>query len=161
MNKRLEWNSKCDPKDFQRYFKNFQEFLKFQRYFPFMERIVIQSSRRRALKSYYFFCILTFFRPPCLKSEHKVSFFIFGLEGHRKVFCILSSSLIISVGTFDINERKTIFEIAKVLKTIILPSSVRRRIPRLRQKKHSEFLLCSWENVFHFAFPCCKKTGFQ
>ena len=53
-----------------------------------------------------FFCILTFFRPPCLKSEHKVSFFLFGLEGHKKVFCILSSSLIISVGTFDINERK-------------------------------------------------------
>ena len=69
-----------------------------------------------------------FFRPPCLKLEHKVSFFIFCLEGHRKVFCILSSSLIISVGTFDINERKTKFEIAKILKTIILPSSVRRRI---------------------------------
>ena len=63
-----------------------------------------------------------------LKAEHKVSFFTFGLEDHRKVFCILSSSLIISVGTFDINERKTIFEIAKVLKTIILPSSVRRHI---------------------------------
>ena len=136
-------------------------FYKFQRYYvPFMERIIKQSSHPRELKT-YFFCILTFFRPTCLKSEHKVSFFIFGLEGHRKVFCILSSSLIISVGTFDISERKTIFEIAKVLKTIILPSSVRRRIPRLRQKKHSEFLLCSWENVFHFAFPCCKKTGFQ
>ena len=40
----------------------------------------------------------------------------------------VSSSLIISVGTFDINETKTIFEIAKVLKTIISPSSVRRRI---------------------------------
>ena len=60
--------------------------------FPFMERMVIQSSHPRALKTYYFFCLLTFFRPPCLKSEHKVSFFIFGSEGHRKVFCILSSS---------------------------------------------------------------------
>ena len=67
--------------------------------------------------------MLTFFRPPCLKSEHKVSFFIFGLEGHKKVFCILSSSFIISVGTFGINERKVFFEIAMVLKTIILPSS--------------------------------------
>ena len=69
-----------------------------------------------------------FFRPPCLKSEAKVLFFAYGLEGHREVFCILSSSLIISVGTFDFNERKTIFEVAKVLKTILLPSSVRGRI---------------------------------
>ena len=92
----------------------------------------------------FFFCILTFFRPPCLKSEFyikvKVLFFIFGLEGHRKVFCILSSSLIISVGTFDINEIKTIFEIAKVLKTIILHSSVRWRICQtFNIAKHSEF----------------------
>ena len=94
-----------------------------------MERIVIQSSQPRALKTdFFFFCMLTFFRPPCLKSELKVSFFIFGLEGHRKVFCILFSSLIISAGAFDINERKTIFEISHVLKTIILPSSLGRRI---------------------------------
>ena len=92
-----------------------------------MERIVIQSSHPRALKT-FFFCILTFFILPLVKSEHKVSFFIFGLEGHRKVFCILSSSLIISVGTFDISERKTIFEIVKVLKTATLPLSVRRCI---------------------------------
>ena len=69
-----------------------------------------------------------FFRPPCLKSEAKVLFFAYGLEGHREVFCILSSSLIISVGTFDFNERKTIFEVVKVLKTTLLPSSVRGRI---------------------------------
>ena len=103
-----------------------------------MERIVIQASHPRALRTCFFFCILTFFRPPCLKSEFyikvKVLFFIFGLEGHRKVFCILSSSLIISVGTFDINERKTIFEIAKVLKTIILHDGVFARL-----LKHSEF----------------------
>ena len=46
-----------------------------------------------------------------------------GPEGHRKIH---SNSLIISVRTFDINERKTIFEIAKVLKMIMLSSSVRR-----------------------------------
>ena len=103
--------------------------MKFQQYyFPFMERIVIQSSHPRALKSIVFFCILTFFRIPCLKSEHKVSLFIFGLEGHRNLFCILSISFIISVWTFDISERKTIFEIAMILKTMILHSSVRRRI---------------------------------
>ena len=75
-----------------------------------------------------FFCILTFLRPQCLRSGHKVTFFIFGLEDRRKVFYILSSSFMISEGTLDINERKTIFEIAKVLKTMILPSNVRRRI---------------------------------
>ena len=81
-------------------------FYKFQQYyFPFMERIVIQSSHPMAMKT-FFFCILMFFRPPCLKSEHKVSFFIVGLEAHRKVFCIFSCSLIIFVGTFDVNERK-------------------------------------------------------
>ena len=102
-----------------------------------MERIVLQSFHPRALKTYFFFSILTFFRPPCLKSEYKVSFFNFGLEGHGKVFCNLSSSLKISVWTFDINETKTIFEIAKVLKTAILPSSVRCALARLL--KHSEF----------------------
>ena len=102
-----------------------------------MERIVIQSSHPRALKTYFFSSILTFFRPPCLKSEHKVSFFIFGLEGHRKVFCNLSSSLKLSVWIFDINETKRIFGIAKVLKTVILPSSVRYALARLL--KHSEF----------------------
>ena len=33
-----------------------------------------------------------------------------------------------SVRTFDINERKTNFEIANILKAITLPSSLRRRI---------------------------------
>ena len=102
-----------------------------------MERIVLQSFHPRALKTYFFFSILTFFRPPCLKSKYKVSFFNFGLEGHRKVFCNLSSSFKISVWTFDINETKTIFEIAKVLETAILPSSVRCALARLL--KHSEF----------------------
>ena len=70
-------------------------FYEFKRYyFPFMERIVMQSPHPRALKT-FFFCLLTFFRPPYLKPEHKVLFFIFGLEGHKKVICILSSSLII------------------------------------------------------------------
>ena len=35
------------------------------------------------------FWILTFFRLPCLNSEHKVSVFLFDLENYRKVFCIL------------------------------------------------------------------------
>ena len=68
----------------------------------------------KSIKDSFFYCILTVFRPQCLRSEHKVSFFIFGLETHRKVFCILYSSLIISVETFDINERKTTFEIEAI-----------------------------------------------
>ena len=105
-------------------------FYEFKRYyFPFMERIVMQSPHPRTLKT-FFFCLLTFFRPPYLKPEHKVLFFIFGLEGHKKVICILSSSLINSLGTFDINKRNTIFEIAQVLKKVTLPSSVRQRIRR-------------------------------
>ena len=98
-------------------------------------RLTVFSSK--STEDLFFFSILTFFRPPCLKSEYKVSFFSFGLEGHRKVFCNLSSSLKISVWTFDINETKKIFEIAKVLKTVILPSSVRCALARLL--KHSEF----------------------
>ena len=90
-----------------------------------MERIVILSSHPRALKTYYFFQYINVFKTTMLKVR---KIFISGLEGHRKVFYILSSSLIISVETFDINERKTIFEIAKFLKTMILHSSVRRRI---------------------------------
>ena len=107
----------------------------------------------------FFFCILTFFRPPYLKSEHKVSFFIFRLEGHRKVFCILSSSLIISVGTFDINEWKIIFEFfPKVLKTMILPSSVRRCICQIFK---TFWILVMLSRIFiHFAFSCCTKSGF-
>ena len=80
--------------------------------------------------------MLTFFRPPCLKSEHNVSFFIFGLENHRKVFCILSSSFIIAAGTFDISERKAIPEIAKVLKTMIYLQVLDGAFARLL--KHSE-----------------------
>ena len=94
--------------------------MQFQRYyFPFMERTVIQSSHPRALKSIVFYCILTFFRILCLKSEHKVSFFIFGLEGHKNLLCILSISLRNSVWTFDISERKTIFEMAMILHSIV------------------------------------------
>ena len=45
---------------------------------------------------------------------------------HKSV--VFLAHLKISVGTFDINERKKFFEIAKVIKTIILPSTVRRLI---------------------------------
>ena len=120
MNKRLEWNLKCDPKDF---FISFNG-ITFHSWKESSYNLLTQEHWRLII----FFCILTFFRPPCLKSEHKVSFFIFGLEGHRNLFCILSISLIISVWTFDISERKTIFEIAMILKTMILHSSLRRRI---------------------------------
>ena len=104
----------------------------------------------------FFFCMLTFFRPPCLKSKLMISFFMFVLEGHRKDFCILFSSLIISAGTFDINERKTIFEISQVLKTIILLSSVRRRI---RQTfKTFRILVMLSRKFFSFRFSLlCKK----
>ena len=98
-----------------------------------------------------FFCILTFYRPPCLKSEDKVSFFIFGLKGHRKVFCILPSSLIISVGTFDINEKKKFFEIVKVLKTITLPSSVRQRIHQTVKTFWILVMLSRKISLFHFS----------
>ena len=101
---------------------------------------------------FFFFYILTFFRPTCLKSEHKV-------KGHKKVFWILSNSLSISVGTFDINERKTIFEITKILKTIILSSSVRRRI--LQTFKTFGILIILSRIYLHFAFPCCTKSRFQ
>ena len=43
-----------------------------------------------------------------------------------KYFVRACSSLTVSVVTFDINERKTIFEISKVLNTMILPSSASR-----------------------------------
>ena len=116
-----------------------------------MERIAIQSFHPRALKTIFPY-ILTFLRPPCLKSEHKVTFFIFGLEGHRKVFCTLCSSLIISVGTFDINERKTIFENVKVLKTLLLPSRIRRRIRQTFKTFWILDMLSKKCFSFHFSF---------
>ena len=76
-----------------------------------------------------------------------VSFFTFGLKGHKKLFWILSSSHIILVGTFDINERKTIFKIAKVLKTMILPSSVRWCI---RQTFKTFWFLVMLSRIFFF-----------
>ena len=67
-------------------------FYKFQRYyFPFMDRIFTQSSHPRALKTYFFLYI---------KATRIIVVYY--------VFCILSSSLIISLGTFDISEGKTI-----------------------------------------------------
>ena len=150
--KDLEWNLKCDPKDF---FKSFNGIT-----FGSWKESAYHLLTQEFLTLLFFFCKLTFFRPPCLKSEHKISFFIFGLEGHRKVFCILSGSLIIFVGNFDINERNTIFEIAKVLKTIILPSSVRRCI---RQNSKTFWILVMLSRIFFFlfAFSCCKKSEFQ
>ena len=43
-----------------------------------------------------------------------------------KYFVRACSSLTVYVVTFDINEKKTIFEISKVLNSMILPSSASR-----------------------------------
>ena len=56
-----------------------------------MDRIFTQSSHPRALKTYFFLYI---------KATRIIVVYY--------VFCILSSSLIISLGTFDISEGKTI-----------------------------------------------------
>ena len=82
-------------------------FHKFQRYwFPFMERIVIQFFPQEHWRRIIFFCILTFFRSSCLKSRHKAWFIIW-------------------------DRRPQKIELAKVLKTIILPSSVNRCIRQI------------------------------
>ena len=142
MNKRVEWNLKCDPNDF---FISFNG-ITFYSWKESPYNLITQEHWRLII----FFCTLTFFSPPCLKSEHRVSFFIFGLGGHKKVFWILSSSLIITVGTFDINERNTIFEIVKVLKTMILPSSVRQFIGQTF--KTFWILVMLSRNFFSFRF---------
>ena len=132
MNKRLEWNLKCDLKDF---------FCKFQQYyFSFIERIVIQSSHPRALKTCYLKSYYILW-----KSEHKG--LNFSLEGHRESFLHSFQLTYNFCKNFNTSERKTIFENAKVLKSVVFPSSVRQRI-------HSRFL----ETFFHFTFLCCMKS---
>ena len=61
-----------------------------------------------------FLLISTFLETPSLKSEDIVSILIFGLVSHINRCSIFSNLTIISVGTLTINERSTIFEIARV-----------------------------------------------
>ena len=69
-----------------------------------MESIAIQFSHPRALKTYYFFLKINIFQPTMLKVRAQGFIFYFWFRRPQKVFCILSSSHIISVGTFDIND---------------------------------------------------------
>ena len=86
-----------------------------------MERIVIQSSHPRALKTCYLNAYYILWN-----SEHKV--FNFSLEGHRDSFLHSFQLTYNFCRNFNIKKRKTIFENAKVLKSMVLSSSVRQCI---------------------------------
>ena len=73
--------------------------------------------------------ISTFLKPPFSHLVHKVECLVFELFPFQmNYFCILFSSLIISVGKLVTGERCMIYDIAKVLKIVIFPSRVKFRI---------------------------------
>ena len=94
------------------------------------------------------FRLSTFFRPPFSYLLWKFLCFILGLElFHKKEVWIVSKALITWVGTGAIRAWKTIFEIAKLLKTTIRPSRVRFRC---RQRFNT---LCTLETIFRKLIP--------
>ena len=86
-----------------------------------MKGVYIKCFFPRALKGYYLFIYNYIFKnPPSFKLGYIVSLLIFDLDGQINRFCIFTRSAIISAGTLTIIGRKTVFEIARILKTIIL-----------------------------------------
>ena len=71
----------------------------------------------------------TFFKPPFSKLLQRVLCLIFGFaECHKNCFWIVYNSSSMARGTAIIKEMYTIFEIAKVLKISIFPSSDKERV---------------------------------
>ena len=85
-----------------------------------MKRIIIKCSYPKALKSYNFvWNIRNYSR---YKELHVLS--LKKSYSRKKSFCICLSSLTICFGTVLINDPKTIFDVAIVLKITIFPSNV-------------------------------------
>ena len=88
------------------------------------------------------FCMSAFFRSLFSHLLQRVLCYILGLElFHKKEVWIISKALITWVGTKVIRAWKTIFEVAKLLKTTIRPSSMRFRY---RQRFNT---LCTLETI--------------
>ena len=70
--------------------------------------------------------ISTFVKPPFSYLLHKVECLVFGFFPFQmNSFCIMFSSLIISIGMLVTRERCTTINIAKILKIVIFPSTVK------------------------------------
>ena len=107
-------------------------------------------------KLFTLFRMSTFFRPPSSYLLQRVLCFILGLElFYKKEAWIVSRALITWVETGAIRARKTIFDIAKLLKATIRPSRVRFRnhqsfntfgmLETILRKLHSSFNLMLYE----------------
>ena len=148
LNKRLEWNLKCDPIGFNG--------IIFHSWKELSYNFLTQEHWRLTI----FFLHINVFHIIMRKFRAFTGFiFYFWFRSPQKIFFILSSSLILSEETFGFNERKTIFELAKVLKAIILRWSVRRRI--LQTFKTFWILVIRSRKIFTFAFPCYAKSRLQ
>ena len=75
----------------------------------------------------------TFLRPPFSLFLQRLSCFVLGLRVFNiNIFSILFNSCIIEFGIIFTDGRCTIFEIARVLKTVILPAIQRYLIFQIR-----------------------------
>ena len=123
MKERFEWNLKEGPKVL----------------FNWYEEMIFHSWKQSSYSLFThelwglftLFCISIFLRPPFSYLLQRVLYFILGLElFHKKEVWIVSKALITWVGTGAIRAWKTIFEIAKLLKTTICSSRVKFDIAR-------------------------------
>ena len=124
----------------------------------------------RTLKTIHFSCLFThelwrlftlfhmsiFFRPPFSYLLQRVLCFILGLElFHKKEVWIFSKALITWVTTGAIRTWKTIFEIAKLLKTTNQPSRV-----RFRYRQRFNTLCTFWGSRIHLLFCYCMRNKY-
>ena len=116
--KTLEWNLHFDPND-----KAIKcSGINFHSWKLLLYNLRIQEDCRLTILH----DISKFFKPPSLQPLQVVSCLIFRVESfQRKDFCIFSNSLTTWWGILVKRARKTIFDIANVLNTTILPSNVR------------------------------------
>ena len=146
MKERFEWNLKEAPKVL----------------FNWCKRMIFHSWKQSSYslftqelwRLFILFRMSTFFRPPFSYRLQRVLCFILGLL-HKKEVWIFPKALITWVGTGALRAWKTIFEIAKLLKTIICPSRVRFwyhqrfntlcTLETILRKLHSSFTLLLYE----------------
>ena len=99
--------------------------------------------------------IFTFFKLLFSYLLHKVECLIFGLFPFQiNSFCILFTLLIISVGTWVARERCMILDIAKVLKIVIFPSTVKfcifHKFSAFLFSEHKVFFCLKFFIIFYY-----------
>ena len=119
-----------------------------------MKRIIIKCSYPKALKSYNFVWNIRNY------SRYK-EFHVLSLKksySRKKSFCICLSSLTICFGTVLINDSKTIFDVAIILKITIFPSNVTFSFSIF--PKFVKYLLQCYKNFSFLSTFRCKRNKY-